>query len=68
MGVRLSNKKEYLSKATYQMDIRNIKEAIREIEQDISEVQNMIMVKPERMFRCHTEATKGLMFIFLPIK
>ena len=41
-----SNKKEYLSKATYQMDIRNIKEAMREIEQDISEGADMIMVKP----------------------
>ena len=41
-----SDKKEYLSKATYQMDIRNIKEAMREIEQDITEGADMIMVKP----------------------
>lgn len=41
-----SGKKEYLCKATYQMDIRNIKEAMREIEQDIDEGADMIMVKP----------------------
>jgi porphobilinogen synthase len=41
-----SNKKEYLSKATYQMDIRNIKEAMREIEQDIAEGADMVMIKP----------------------
>lgn len=41
-----SKKKEYLSKATYQMDIRNIKEALREIEQDLSEGADAIMVKP----------------------
>ncbi len=41
-----SNKKEYLCKATYQMDMRNIKEAMREIEQDLSEGADMIMVKP----------------------
>ena len=41
-----SNKKEYLCKATYQMDVRNIKEAMREIEQDIAEGADMIMIKP----------------------
>jgi len=41
-----SNKKEYLCKATYQMDIRNIKEAMREIEHDLDEGADMIMVKP----------------------
>lgn len=41
-----SDKKEYLCKATYQMDVRNIKEAMREIEQDLSEGADMIMVKP----------------------
>ena len=34
------------SKASYQMDKRNIKEAIREIELDIEEGADMIMVKP----------------------
>lgn len=41
-----SHKKEYLCKATYQMDSRNIKEAMREIDQDIKEGADMIMVKP----------------------
>lgn len=41
-----SNKKDYLCKATYQMDVRNIKEAMREIEQDLSEGADMVMVKP----------------------
>lgn len=41
-----SHKKEYLSKATYQMDVRNIKEAMREIEHDLKEGADMIMVKP----------------------
>ncbi len=41
-----NNKKEYLCKATYQMDMRNIKEAMREIEQDLSEGADMVMVKP----------------------
>ncbi|GAB4162608.1 MAG: porphobilinogen synthase [Rickettsiaceae bacterium] len=41
-----SNKEEYLCKATYQMDIRNTKEALREIAQDINEGADMIMVKP----------------------
>jgi porphobilinogen synthase len=41
-----SDKKEYLNKSTYQMDIRNIKEAMREIAQDIKEGADMIMIKP----------------------
>lgn len=41
-----SKRKEYLSKATYQMDIRNIKEALREIEQDLNEGADAVMVKP----------------------
>lgn len=41
-----SGKKEYLCKATYQMDPRNVKEALREIEQDLDEGADMIMVKP----------------------
>lgn len=41
-----NNQDKYLCKATYQMDCRNIKEAMREIEQDISEGADMIMVKP----------------------
>jgi porphobilinogen synthase len=41
-----SDQRQYLSKATYQMDIRNIKEALREIEQDLDEGADMIMIKP----------------------
>lgn len=41
-----STKDRYVCKATYQMDIRNRKEAIREIEQDILEGADMILVKP----------------------
>lgn len=41
-----SNQKGYLDKSTYQMDVRNIKEAMREIEYDISEGADLIMVKP----------------------
>jgi porphobilinogen synthase len=37
---------KYLDKSTYQMDIRNIKEAMREIAQDINEGADMIMIKP----------------------
>ncbi len=39
-----------LNKSTYQMDFRNIKEAMREIEQDIAEGADMIMVKPGMNF------------------
>ncbi len=42
----LNNKNRGLNKATYQMDIRNIKEAMREIEYDIAEGADMVMVKP----------------------
>ncbi len=45
-----NNKKQYLSKATYQMDICNKKEAMREIEQDIEEGADMIMIKPGMPF------------------
>ena len=41
-----SVKENYLCKASYQMDIRNVREAIREIEMDIQEGADMIMVKP----------------------
>lgn len=41
-----STRKEYLSKASYQMDPRNIKEALREIEHDLEEGADMIMIKP----------------------
>jgi porphobilinogen synthase len=45
-----SNKKNYLNKATYQMDVRNRSEAMREIEQDIKEGADMVMVKPGMPF------------------
>lgn len=45
-----SNKKSYLSKATYQMDVRNRSEAMREIEHDIEEGADMVMVKPGMPF------------------
>ena len=45
-----SNKKNYLSKATYQMDVRNRSEAMREIEHDIEEGADMVMVKPGMLF------------------
>lgn len=45
-----SNKKDYLCKATYQMDIRNRSEAMREIEHDIEEGADMVMVKPGMPF------------------
>lgn len=41
-----SNKKNYLCKATYQMDIRNIKEAMLELEHDIAEGADIVMIKP----------------------
>ena len=41
-----SDKTKYLCKATYQMDVRNKKEALKEIEYDIDEGADMIMVKP----------------------
>jgi porphobilinogen synthase len=41
-----SNKEKYLCKASYQMDIRNVSEAMREIQQDIEEGADMIVIKP----------------------
>jgi porphobilinogen synthase len=40
----------YLDKSTYQMDIRNVKEAMREIETDVEEGADIIMIKPGMMF------------------
>jgi len=45
-----SNKNTYLDKSSYQMDIRNIKEAMLEIEHDIAEGADMVMVKPGMPF------------------
>lgn len=45
-----SDKDKYLCKATYQMDVRNVSEAMREIQQDIDEGADMIMVKPGMPF------------------
>ncbi|WP_347939429.1 porphobilinogen synthase [Rickettsia oklahomensis] len=45
-----SNKKRYLDKSSYQMDVRNIKEAMLEIEHDIAEGADMVMVKPGMPF------------------
>lgn len=45
-----SSKKDYLCKATYQMDIRNRSEAMREIEHDIEEGADMVIVKPGMPF------------------
>ncbi|MFY9589508.1 porphobilinogen synthase [Rickettsia endosymbiont of Halotydeus destructor] len=45
-----SNKKNYLDKSSYQMDIRNIKEAMLEIEHDIAEGADMVMIKPGMPF------------------
>lgn len=45
-----SNKGKYVCKATYQMDVRNTKEAMREIEHDIAEGADMVMVKPGMPF------------------
>lgn len=41
-----SNRKAYLDKSTYQMDIRNSKEAIREIELDVKEGADIVIIKP----------------------
>ncbi|MBA2628865.1 MAG: porphobilinogen synthase [Rickettsiaceae bacterium] len=41
-----SNQGQYLCKASYQMDPRNIREALKEIEHDIEEGADMIMIKP----------------------
>ncbi|HJD56630.1 MULTISPECIES: porphobilinogen synthase [Rickettsieae] len=45
-----SNKAVYLDKATYQMDVRNSREAMLEIEHDLAEGADMIMIKPGMMF------------------
>lgn len=45
-----SNKKIYLDKSTYQMDLRNINEAMREIKYDIEEGADMIMIKPATFY------------------
>jgi len=45
-----SNKKDYLDKSSYQIDVRNIKEAMLEIEHDIAEGADMVMVKPGMPF------------------
>lgn len=45
-----SDKKDYLCKASYQMDIRNRSEAVREVEHDVEEGADMIMVKPGMPF------------------
>ncbi|RYE06049.1 MAG: porphobilinogen synthase [Rickettsiaceae bacterium] len=42
----LTNTNRGLNKATYQMDVRNIKEALREIKHDIEEGADLIMIKP----------------------
>lgn len=41
-----SNQEKYLCKASYQMDPRNIGEALKEIDHDIEEGADMIMIKP----------------------
>ncbi|ADE30069.1 porphobilinogen synthase [Rickettsia prowazekii] len=45
-----SNKKNYLDKSSYQIDVRNIKEAMLEIEHDIAEGADIVMVKPGMPF------------------
>jgi porphobilinogen synthase len=45
-----NNQSGYINKATYQMDIRNIKEAMLEIEHDLTEGADFIMIKPSMMF------------------
>lgn len=46
----LNNQNRNLNKSTYQMDVRNIKEAMREIEYDIMEGADMVMIKPGMPF------------------
>ena len=41
---------QFGNRATYQMDIGNIREAIREIELDIQEGADMVMVKPAMLY------------------
>lgn len=38
--------KQGLDKASYQMDVRNVKEAVREIELDLNEGADFVMIKP----------------------
>lgn len=45
-----NNSDQYLCKSSYQMDVRNVKEAMLEIEHDIAEGADMIMVKPGMPF------------------
>ncbi len=45
-----NNQAAYLDKATYQMDIRNSREAMLEIEHDLAEGADMIIIKPGMMF------------------
>ncbi|MDC0865142.1 porphobilinogen synthase [Rickettsiaceae bacterium] len=45
-----SKQEKYLCKATYQMDVRNSKEAMREIAHDIDEGADTIMIKPGMPF------------------
>ena len=45
-AVGSNNQGKYLCKASYQMDPRNIREALKEIEHDIEEGADMIMIKP----------------------
>lgn len=45
-----NNKIHYLDKATYQLDIRNSREAMLEIEHDLAEGADMIIIKPGMMF------------------
>lgn len=46
----LNNQKLFLDKSTYQLDKRNIKEAMVEIEHDLQEGADMIMIKPGMPF------------------
>lgn len=46
----LNNKNRNLDKSTYQLDIRNFNEAMREIECDIAEKADMVMIKPAMPF------------------
>ncbi len=45
-----NTKDSYLDKSTYQMDPRNIAEAMREIEHDLDEGADMVLIKPGMPF------------------
>lgn len=45
-----NNQTTYLDKATYQMNVRNSREALLEIEHDLAEGADMIIIKPGIMF------------------